>query len=321
MKVPQAIFELGLNHKGDVERALRMVDALRAQGATHLTIQAAIDFGTTTRDAVVVAKVQPNCLPLEQVVRVIDYGKNTGAVMGVAVLDPSTIPALVGAGAAFFKVLSSDISYMQLHRAVAHTGLPMYLSTGLATTEDIGRALTLIREEEPNADIRLIHTVLTIPTPREMLNLNNIPFMKETFGVPVAYGQHSDLRAAVPAALALGAETAFVYVAEERVPGLPDGPHAILCREAGTIFDDVGDTEGMLGSRERVLTSEEEARRIFIRRSIVAAVPIKASGIITEDILAFKRPGTGVAPWDFAQVIGSVAERDYLTDEDIKSTL
>lgn len=317
MKMPEAIFELGLNHLGDVQRAFRMVDTLLAQGATHITIQAAIDFSTTTRDAASVKTVQPHCLTLKDVMKVIEHGKNAGAMMGVAVLDPEHVQAFVKAGASFFKVLSSDVTYAPLHIAVAHTGLPCYLSTGLATLEDITRALNLIREAVPNADIRLIHTVLHVPTPAVMLNLNNIPFLIEKFHVPVAYGQHSAIPDALLAATAAGAETVFVYVAEELSPKLPDGSHAVLCSDAGELLKRVVQVRVMMGARERVLSTEEHERRISIRRSIVAAEPIAKGESITMEKLAFKRPGTGQAPWEVSRVIGTRAKKEYLPGEDI----
>lgn len=318
MKEPEAIFELGLNHMGDVTRACRMVDILLAQGATHITIQAAIDFATTTRDVATVKTVQPNCLRLEEVITVLEHGRSAGAVMGVAVLDPDHVSAFVKAGASFFKILSSDLTFTPLHIAVARTGLPCYLSTGLTTLDDITRAIGLIREAVPDADIRLIHTVLQVPTPATMLNLNNIPSLIEKFNMPVAYGQHSDLHEALSLAIAAGAETVFVYVAEELSPSLPDGPHAILCSDAHALIGKLAQVRVMMGAKERVLNAEEQERRISIRRSIVAAQPIIKGDTITMEKIAFKRPGTGYAPWDASQVVGSVAIKDYAPDEDIK---
>lgn len=317
MKAPRAIFEIGLNHMGDVKRAIRMVDMLYAQGSTHITIQAVINFSTTMRDEVAARAAQSNCLSLQEVVEVIKHGTSLGAVMGVAVVDPEHVVAFVGAGAKFFKVLSSDITYTPLSLAVARTGLPCYLSTGLATTEDIARAIETIRAHVPEADIRLIHTVLKIPTPAEMLNLNNIRFLHEKFSILVAYGQHSDIREALIVATAIGAETVFVYVAEEHSPQLPDGPHAVLCSEAGEILQELSQTQIMAGSTERVLNAEEQVRRIYLRRSVVATVPIKKGEKISLENIAFKRPGTGRSAWDLAKILGSIADKDYQVNDDI----
>jgi N,N'-diacetyllegionaminate synthase len=316
-KAPAAIFELGLNHMGDFGRACRMVDILLAQGATHITIQAAIDFGTTTRDTVSIKAVESHCLSLKEVIAVLEHGRSAGAQMGVAVLDPNHVESFVEAGVSFFKVLSSDLTYTPLHFALVRTGLPCYLSTGLATLEDIKRAVDIIHAALPKADVRLIHTVLQIPTPAAMLNLSNIPFLIEKFNIPVAYGQHSDIQDALPAAIAAGAETVFVYVAEELSPLLPDGPHAMLCRDAQALLKKLARVRIMMGAKERTLSVEEQERRISIRRSIVAERPITKGESVTIEKLAFKRPGTGYAPWDASHVLGSRAKKDYLPDEDI----
>src|SRR3989344_2649127 len=254
MKVPEAIFEIGLNHMGDVKRAIRMVDTLCAQGATHITIQAVTDFSTTMRDTATAKAVQPNCLSLKEVIAVIRHGQGLGAIMGVAVLDPDHITSFVEAGARFFKVLSSDLTYTPLHIILVRTGLPCYLSTGLAMLEDITRSIELIRTAEPKADIRLIHTVLKIPTPAQMLNLNNILFLIKKYNIPVAYGQHSDIPDALLAATAIGAETVFVYVAEEASPQLPDGPHAMLCRDVKVLLQQLVRVRIMSGTKERCLS-------------------------------------------------------------------
>jgi N,N'-diacetyllegionaminate synthase len=318
MKTPEAVFEIGLNHMGNVKRAMRMVDTLCAQGATHITIQAVTDFSTTMRDRATAKAVQPNCLSLKEVIAVIRHGQSLGAIIGVAVVDPGHVASCVEAGARFFKVLSSDLTYTPLHIVLAHTGLPCYLSTGLAMLEDITHSIELIRIAEPTADVRLIHTVLKIPTPAHMLNLNNIRFLIEKCNIPVAYGQHSDIQEALSAATAVGAETVFVYVAEKLSPQLPDGPHAILCRDAKTLLQQLARVRTMMGETERILNVEEQERRISIRRSIVAAAPVAKGERITQEKIAFKRPGTGYAPWDLSRVLGSSAKKDYLPDEDIQ---
>ena len=318
MKEPEAIFELGLNHMGDIKRACRMIDILLAQGAMYITIQTMVDPATTTRDTASTQAIQPNCLSLDDVIAVLEHGRSSGAQMGVAILDPDHVESFVKAGASFFKVLSSDLTFTPLHIAIARTGLPCYLSTGLATLDDIARAIELIRKIVPNADIRLIHTVLQVPTPATMLNLNNIPFLIEKFGMPVAYGQHSDIHEALSATIAAGAETVFVYVAEESSPLLPDGPHAVVCSDVRALLEKLTQVRVMMGAKERTLSAGEQERRISIRRSIVAARTIAKGDPITIEKIAFKRPGTGHAPWDTSQIIGSVAQKDYVPDEDIK---
>ncbi|MFA6006955.1 MAG: N-acetylneuraminate synthase family protein [Candidatus Paceibacterota bacterium] len=317
METPLAIFEIGINHLGDKARALRMVDTLIAQGATHLTIQALVDPLAYSRDATGAKMLQSNCLSFEDNVAVVSHARAAGAHVGVAILDPIHVRPFVDAGASFFKVLSSDITYTPLHLAVADTKAPLYLSTAASTPDEMIKAVALIRSPYPEADVRLIHTVFPIPTPAAQLNLSAIPFLIEKVGVPVAYGQHAAAREALPAAIAAGAESVFVYVAEEFSPKLIDGPHAILCSEAGNVLEMLAQTRAMMGTYDRVMGEQEQSWRAKIRRSVVAARAIVRGETITQEMVRYKRPGTGTPAWDISRVVGSVAKREYLPDEDI----
>lgn len=319
-QAPLAIFEIGINHMGDKVRALRMVDTLIAQGATHLTIQALVDPLAYSRDVAGAKTLQSSCLSLDDNLAIVSHARTAGAHVGVAILDPAHAQPFVDAGASFFKVLSSDISYTQLHLAVAKMKVPLYLSTAASTPDEMIGAIALIRSSHPDADIRLIHTVFPIPTPAEQINLSAIPFLIEKVGVPVAYGQHASIMEALPAAIVAGAQNVFVYVAEERSPQLIDGPHAILCNEAGKVLEMLARTRTMMGSYDRVMKEEERSWRAKIRRSIVAACAIARGETITQDMVRCKRPGSGMAPWDMDLVVGSVAKRDYELDEDINTT-
>ena len=317
MNSPEAIFEIGLNHMGDVARAKRMLDELCTQGASHATLQVVVEPLRFTRVVTSADMLRPNCLTLQENIDLVQHARRCGLHPGATVVDPSDVPQLLDAGIEFFKILISDISFDLLHRVVALTTLPFYLSTGASDLEEIRRAMETVRDAVPAANVRLIHTVLQIPTPAENLHLANLSLLEETFRVPVAYGQHSDLREAIPAAIAAGADTVFVYVAEERVPALPDESHAILCSEAADLLASVRVARTMLGTRERRMQPAEAKAKSVIRRSIVAARSIRAGERLSERDLAFKRPGTGLEPWDIGRVTGRTADRDWKADEDI----
>ena len=321
METPLAIFEIGINHMGDKARALRMVDTLITQGATLLTVQALVEPLAYNRDIAGAKTLQPNCLSFDDTGAVVSYARAAGAHVGVAILDPAHAQRFVDAGASFFKVLSSDITYTPLHLAAAKTKVPLYLSTAASTPDEMIKAVNLIRSHYPDADIRLIHTVFPIPTPGAQLNLSAIPFLIEKVGIPVSYGQHAAVMEALPAAIAAGAESVFVYVAEELSPALVDGPHAILCNEAGKVLDMLAQTRAMMGPHDRVMGEQEQSWRAKIRRSVVANRAIVRGETITQEMVNYKRPGTGISPWDIGRVVGSVATRDYAPDEDISNTI
>ena len=168
--------------------------------------------------------------------------------------------------------------------------------------------------------MRLIYTVLVVPTPPEMLNLRSIPWLREKFAVPVAYGQHSSDRRAILAAASLGAESAFIYIAEEHVDELPDRLNSVLCRDIASLIEDGRVLEEMLGipARTSLQPAEEEVKK-NVRRSIVAARQIAAGQEITLNDISFKRPGTGLSPLKIGFVVGKRAARDFVPNEDLSA--
>lgn len=120
------------------------------------------------------------------------------------------------------------------------------------------------------------------------------------------------------AAIAAGAESVFIYVAEELSSDLPDGPHAVACSAAKGICEELSLVRSMMGPRERVLDEQEKAARPKIRRSIVAARTVSRGETFTPEMVSFKRPEDGVPAWDTGRVFGSMAEREYTKDDTIE---
>ena len=312
------VCELGLNFLGDIACARRMIDILADQGATHVTLQAIGDIHSLSRSAEAVEWLRKYCLPIQECIDgVISYAIQKGLHVGAAVSDPDDIDILVMAGVEFFKLISGDLTYGQLIQKASATGLPVYLSTGASKMEEIARAVKIAKQAGSQPDIRLIHTVLIVPTPAELLNLRNIQMLARQFNIPIAYGQHSNIPEAPTIAVAMGAEALFVYVAEIPDPTLPDGPHAIACNSVGTLLKKIQLTESLLGNQDRVLSSKEQGLRTAVRRSVVAKSHIPQGSVIRKEDLTFKRPWTGVAPWDADCLIGRNAEREFEFDQDV----
>lgn len=312
-----SVFEIGLNHLGDPARQMRIMEAVAHQGGQRVTIQVIEDSAELTRLQKSLEYLRRFCLPIDAQINAARFAVGLGLAVGATVTEPRHIPVLQEAGVTFLKILSSDISYGPLLQEAASSGLPVYLSTGAADLEDITAAVGVI-QKHPGAQLRLIHTVLVVPTPSEILNLRAIPWLRAKFGVPVAYGQHSsDLRAVLTAA-ALGAESSFIYVAEEHVEELPDRLNSVLCRDIANLLEDIRAVEKMMGAPARTSLQPAEAEvKKNVRRSIVAARRIAAGEEITHDDLTFKRPGTGISPLDIRRVVGRKAERDFAPNEDI----
>jgi sialic acid synthase SpsE len=297
------------------------MEAVAHQGGQRVTVQVIEDSAELTRVQKSLEYLRRFCIPIDAQINAARFAVGLGLAVGATVTEPRHIPILQEAGVTFLKILSSDISYGPLLQEAASSGLPVYLSTGAADLEDITAAVEVI-QKHPNAQLRLIHTVLVVPTPAEILNLRAIPWLRAKFGVPVAYGQHASDRQAVLTAAALGAESAFIYVAEEHVDELPDRLNSVRCGDIASLLEDIRLTEEMLGApaRTSLHPAEEEVKK-NVRRSIVAARRIAAGEEITHDHLTFKRPGTGISPLDIRRVVGRKAERDFDPNEDITGGL
>jgi N,N'-diacetyllegionaminate synthase len=315
--VPPIVFEVGLNHLGDALRARRMIDTLATSGATHMTVQVVTDPTRITRDPSAIAFLNKAVLPLDEVHSLVRYASDNGLVAGATVLDEEDVPGLVEAGARIFKILSSDLTYVPLILAAGRTGYPTYLSTAAATLGEIEDVLAIVREQIPHADLRLIHTVLEIPTPVAHINLRNITTLRESLGIPVAYGQHSDVREALLVAAVLGADALFVYVAEARTENLPDGPHAVLCAEVAALLDSIRRAVGALGSAERPDDPNAESLRRRIRRSAVAIRPLAAGHRVTLADIVFRRPGTGIEPYHVDRILGRTLAQAVAAGDDL----
>lgn len=315
---PVVVFEFGLNHLGNMEKALRMVDALVSNKATHMTVQVVVDPARFMRNPEGIKNMRSFCFTLDENVSLIRYAVAAGLQVGGVVVDPDDIPSLIESGVSFFKVLSADISHEPLLKTLAATGLPVYLSTGVSNLEDIGRAVKILRSGHSKDIVRLIHTVVIPGTPLHMLNLRNIPTLAAAFNAPVSYGQHADNFQAMYSALAIGAESIFAYLAEIREPNLPDGPHAVLFSQIPDFLQQLNLIRMMLGNKDRMLSEEEMNIRRIIRRSIVAQRPIVAGNLINMNDLAFKRPGSGIQPWDLSKILGTKASQTYDIDQDLQ---
>ena len=314
---PDLVFEIGLNHMGDKSRAVRMIDTLHANGAKYITIQCLTDPERVLRDASQIEALTPKCLSLEDYIEVAKYAAKLGLVVGSTVTGIEEIPSLAACGISFFKILSSDIDYFPLHEVVAATHKPFYLSTGACELHEIDAALKNIAKIFPKSIPRLIHTVIKVPTPAGLINLSTIPYLKDHFGLPVAYGQHSDIHEAIPLAFALGADCAFVYVSEEKVPELPDGPHSVRCCEIGALIASVALAKKLTGSRVKILSEDEEKVKKLIRRTVVAAKNLDSGTCISMNDLFFKRPLTGEPMAQLQKIIGSTTLQAVQKNEDL----
>jgi N-acetylneuraminate synthase len=210
-----------------------------------------------------------------------------------------------------------DINNPGFLKHVARKGKPIVISTGMATLAEIENAIKAIEQEE-NSDIILLHCIAIYPPAYEDINLNNIPMLRQTFGYPVGFSDHT-IGISIPlASVALGSCMIEKHFTLDK--DLPGWDHEVSANpiEMGIIVAESRNITCALGTHRRIVGQAEEEKKIKFRRSIVMKKDLKEGHILITDDLSFKRPATGISPDEAQYVIGRKLKRDISQDEIIQ---
>lgn len=319
---PFVIAEAGVNHNGSPDVALRLVEAAARAGAD------AVKFQTFSADALAtsaapqaayqreraaaasqVEMLRPLELPDDALRACRDAARERGLFFLSTPFDLVSVQLLAGLGVPAFKVGSGDLSNLVLLRAVAAHGLPMLLSTGMATLDEVAAAVDDIRAHG-DPPLVLLQCTSAYPAADADANLRAMATMAERFDVPVGYSDHTTGIAVSTAAAALGAAVIEKHLTLDRdMPGpdhaasLEPDAFAELVRAVRAAHDALGD--GVKAPRP----DEEDARRVA-RRSLVVTRAVSAGEILGASDLDAMRPAGGVSPLRLDEVIGRRAARD-----------
>lgn len=233
--------------------------------------------------------------------------------------DPESFDLLVDLGIRRVKVASGELTNLPLLRHVARLGLPMLLSTGMA---DLGEIEAAIRAVEgagtPRDQLTLLHCTTEYPAPVDEVNLRAIATLRSAFGVPVGYSDHTTGIDVAIAAAALGATVIEKHFTLDRSQAGPDHQASLEPAELAELVAAIRRVERALGDGRKQPGPREVANRAIARKSIVAARPIAAGETFTAENLATKRPGTGLSPMAWDEIVGRTATREYAADEMIE---
>lgn len=325
------IAEAGCNHENDFERACEMVLAAAEAGADAIKFQSFTAETLVTRQAPKFwdipgpgqtqyeefATLQPT-FTLAQYRELIATAQRRGIIWFSTPCDETWADVLDGLGVPLFKIASMDLTHLPLLRHVASKGKPIILSTGASDIEEIREVVAAVRGAG-NDQIILLHCVSTYPTPPADVNLGMMHHMSREFpDCIVGYSDHTrpgvgwDVPSLAVAGGARVIEKHFTY--DQTRPGYD---HEISVDYEGLkrMVASFREIERILGAEGKRPVGCEERARQFGRRSLVAARDIQPGEPIRPDMVAVKRPGTGIAPKQFDQVIGKVASRAIRRDE------
>jgi N,N'-diacetyllegionaminate synthase len=315
------IAEAGVNHNGDLALGLRLCSAAKAAGAD------AVKFQTFRAEDLVVpgaptAEYQARAtgaqdqfamlraleLTLEQHKALKKHCEEIGIEFFSTPFSVAAVDMLVDLGVRRIKLSSGELTHRALVEHAAATMLPLLVSTGMATMEEIREALDWIRAIRGKLDdVTVFHCTSAYPASDSALNLTAIVSMARDLGVEIGYSDHSLGIEADLAAVALGASVIEKHLTlDKTLPG-PDHSASLEPDEFTRMVAGIRRVSAMLGDGVKAPTAEERNTAAVARRSVVAAVDIAAGTRLTEAMVACRRPATGIAPRELPKVIGSVA--------------
>ncbi len=326
---PFVIAEAGVNHNGDVGRAREMVTIAKEAGADCVKFQAFSPEGLVAAGAATAAYQAANTGITDQqdLLRSLTLGPGDfGAIAHhcadlkieflCTAFDVAFVETLIGFGMRRIKVASGEMTNTPALRHFAVFGLPIVLSTGMATLDEVAAAVATLTKAGAQ-DITLLHCTSLYPAPDAAINLKAMTTMQQHFGLPVGYSDHSIGDHVSVAAVALGATVIEKHFTLDRsLPG-PDHKASVEPRELGDFIAKLRATASVLGDGiKRPVPAEQDTARL-VRRSWHASRPLAAGTVLTAADAVLKRPATGLAP-DF-EIVGCKLACARAADEPIRA--
>jgi N-acetylneuraminate synthase/N,N'-diacetyllegionaminate synthase len=329
------IAEAGVNHDGDVETALRMVDAAAAAGADAVKFQMfrAADLATATAPMAAYQRAATAAyqraatkqtsqremlsrleLSVEEFARIKRRCDERGILFLATPFGRAEVEQLVAMGAPAIKIASTDLTNVELLDAAAATGLPLIVSTGASTCEEIEESVKHLAPYGAADRLVLLHCVSRYPAPIGSINLRVIRTLREAFGVPAGLSDHTTSTRTGALAVAAGACVLEKHFTLDRGAAGPDHAMSLSADELAAYIAAVREAESSLGDGVIGMNEGEHEVREAARRSVVASVAIAKGTRIARSMLTIKRPGTGIPGARIEEVAGRVAATDIPSD-------
>ena len=331
MKRTLIIAEAGVNHNGDIAKAKALIDKGAEGGVDYVKFQTFKAGNLVTKQAKRAAYQDRNTqdndsqyemlkkLELSQAVHqeLIDYCAQKGVKFLSTGFDFESLEFLAGLGITIAKVPSGEITNLPYLRKVATLFPEVILSTGMANITEIKDAVKVLTDNGVSKDkITVLHCNTEYPTPMEDVNLKAMLHIQRELGVPVGYSDHT-LGIEVPiAAVALGATVIEKhFTLDKTLPG-PDHKASLEPDELKAMVSAIRNIEKAIGgSGLKEVSKSEEKNKPIARKSIVAATNIAKGEVFSTKNLTVKRPGIGISPMQWDEVIGKEAKQSFQEDD------
>jgi len=325
------IAEAGVNHNGDVKRARQMIDIAAQAGAdavkfqawkaerlvTRFATKAVYQKRTTKPDESQLDMLRQFELPESAQGELLSYSRQQGIEFLSSPFDMESIDLLDSFGLRFFKLPSGEITNLPYLRKIGRLNKSVIMSTGMADLGEIEDALDiLIKFGTDPGNIILLHCNTEYPTPMTDVNLLAIKTLRKAFPqVRIGYSDHTLGTEISVGAVALGAVVIEKHFTLSRSLEGPDHKASLEPEELRSLIGAIRNTELAMGNGIKKPSPSEEKNIPIARKSIVAATPIRKGERFNETNLIVKRPGDGISPMRWDEVIGKRASRDFRVDE------
>jgi N,N'-diacetyllegionaminate synthase len=325
------IAEAGVNHNGSIEIAKHLIEAAASAGVDYVKFQTFKTENLITKTAKKAEYQQKNMTDLdssqyqmlkklelsqERHYELINYCEQCGVMFLSTAFDLESVEFLSALNLGLWKIPSGDITNYPYLKRIARENKPIFLSTGMSTMEEITTALdVLVKYGTDKQNITVLHCNTQYPTSIQDVNLLAMQTIAKKIGVKVGYSDHT-LGIEIPiAAVALGATVIEKHFTLDRNLDGPDHNASLEPDELKSMVDTIRNVEIALGSGEKIPSSSETKNIIVVRKSIVAKCIIKKRDVFTEENITVKRPGNGISPMQWEDVLGKTATRDFDEDE------
>ena len=324
------IAEAGCNHDGDTGLAKELIDVAAEAGADAVKFQTFITEEMVTSSAekadyqkdTTGDSEEPQCAMLKRLELSFDafgelktYCDNREILFLSTPYDYQSIDFLHTLNVPAFKIASGDITNLPLLRYVASKGKPAILSTGMSTEEEVQEALKIIQEIPQSPPVILLHCTSTYPARPEDVNLRTMNTLHHRFKVPVGFSDHTKNIEIALAAVALGATVIEKHFTLDKGLFGPDHWFSLNPQELRRLVQSIRTVEKALGDGIKAPAAAEKLIMEIARKSIVAATSIKKGEQFGEHNLTVKRPGNGISPTKWNDLLGRRAARNFKADE------
>lgn len=321
------IAEAGVNHNGSIELAKKLIDTAKECGADIVKFQTAKADALVSKYAPMAEYQKQNTgriesqkdmlgrllLGYEDFIDLADYCKNRDIEFLSTPFDLDSVDFLEPL-VRFWKVPSGEITNLPYLIRVASTHKPVVLSTGMSTLDEVREAVDVLHKYGTE-DITLLHCTTQYPTAYDDVNLNAMLTLQREFGVKVGYSDHTQGIEVPIAAVAMGATVIEKHFTLDRNMEGPDHKASLEPTELTAMVEAIRNVEKARGSFDKKPSISESANIAVARKSIVARRFIRNGEVFTEENLTTKRPGSGVSPMKWFEVLGTRAIRDFEEDE------